>query len=142
MTTIGRKPHGWRCSWSVLRLVSPALAAISLGGCESAATRCTRVQSEAWLAEQYTQDEREFKSRLGAALPDNYTVDDTRRLMKVIRAQMAEERRAYLDSATRAFLELPEPDPAADSAAPEVRPPPRPSDLAWYEEHCYQGKPR
>lgn len=29
--------------------------------------------------------------------------------------------------------------PAPDTVA---TPPPRPSDLAWYDEHCWDGKPR
>jgi hypothetical protein len=35
-----------------------------------------------------------------------------------------------------------EPNPFRDSAVPRVTPPPRPSDLGWYAEHCYEGKPR
>jgi hypothetical protein len=35
-----------------------------------------------------------------------------------------------------------EPNPFRDSNEPRVSPPPKPSDLRWYEEHCYEGKPR
>ncbi len=68
-------------------------------------------------------------------------------LLRVLRAHDAEAFRAGLiESATKigdtASVRRLEAEDRTQDSLRRSRPPPRPSDWSWYQENCYEGKPR
>ncbi len=119
-------------------------------GCESATQRCRRIELAQITAENYQRREREFIERLYTTQYSGLPRDSQRFLERALRATMKAEEDRLMDSAYKAdgrnYAEaqrlIGDTNRALDSLPPEGRPPPRPSDRAWYAEHCWEGKPR
>jgi hypothetical protein len=105
-----------------LRLIAVVLVLL---GCQSATERCKKIDEESFM-HRATRDNEDYvleqieKKGVGRQYALGSPAEQAR-----IRREVGEE-----------------PNPFRDSAEARVRPPPRPSDLAWYNEHCYEGKPR
>jgi hypothetical protein len=139
----GRRPQQ-------LRLVAGMTLAFGafIAGCENAAVRCSRVMAED-LHARATRRREERVLELLATSPGyaTFTPDQSATRLRVLRAKDAEDLRARLvanareSGDTSSIRRLEAEDRAQDSVRP-IAPPPRPSDWAWYGEHCYEGKPR
>ena len=125
------------------------VTALILTACESATDRCRRISSEEWRNRLYEQTEADFWERVGGHPRYNPRAphEDQLQVQREVRAQMATETRRHSPDNSRELdslrKQLGKPYGAArDSMDPEKEPPPKPSDLRWYNEHCYKGEPR
>lgn len=121
-------------------------ATVALTACgDSASTRCDRLaQAQAvgpLLRDRRDQDAQNVLRRFQALPPDTQTA-----LLSRITSHDAQEEATLgplEDSVTpsriarRYALFF-----AHDSLLPQVTQAPEPAELAWYEEHCHDGKPR
>lgn len=133
-----------------MRLVGFCLALV-LVGCQPAEERCRKIQSAGLSARISAGAERDFQERLFDT-PGFFALssDSQAAVQRGLRARAAQDLRRYLDSSYRADGGDPDQrrrvigdtNRALDSLDPQPTPPPRPSDLRWYEEHCWEGKPR
>lgn len=97
-------------------------ALVATAGCESAAERCARIPTDEQMA------------RLGASIEERLSIEahDT-----LVRAGLDPTVGGRWDSVKKALRQR-----RTGDSLPRVTPPPRPSDLAWYGEHCWDGEPR
>lgn len=111
-------------------------------------TRCADVSLAQIQSDVHAQAEERFLQTLHDL--DGYSSmnDSVERFhRRALRAQWAAELKQFSDSSAegdtvRLRMIAEGHTPALDSAEPEPRLPPRPSDLRWYAEHCYEGKAR
>jgi len=115
----------------------------SAAGCTSAAVRCQEISDLIYMADLHERNERRFSRDFSESLTSGQLRGNIAAARRAFRARRTMENRALLresyptDSALwRAG------DPSADSAEPDPVIPPRPSELAWYAEHCHEGKAR
>jgi hypothetical protein len=97
--------------------------AVLLLGCESTTKRCERISYED-LANRIDQRYEDMILR---------RIEKSPHAMTYPRGSRREQ-----DSIRRLVGD----DIVKDTTQPRVAPPPRPSDVKWYEEHCYEGRPR
>lgn len=121
--------------------------------------RCEEIPYRQLSAEIHERAEKAFEVELSTQSNGSghsyYSLPESTRtfLRRSLRAQKAAEFRAReireyrskspmtgVDSSMLEYYERQA--PSLDSLEPEPNPPPRPSELAWYAEHCYEGKPR
>lgn len=139
---------------------------IWIAGCETSAARCARVDREdvAYRYDQIIRDRpappaavpgdgkaaakiRTWAKTLPAGARDRYAWEVSPATVKELTADFAgwasrdrpsDSVVAVLDAIlARRLYEPREPAPVATAS-----PPPRPSDVEWYREHCWEGKPR
>lgn len=93
-----------------------------LGGCRSASERCGQIALGSVLNEGYEAHQRRIEAELQSHpdYPSKFGQDTALERMR---------------RETRVRI-------GGDTAQLQPQPPPRPSDLAWYAENCYEGKPR
>jgi hypothetical protein len=126
-----------------LRLRLPCYLLLALG-CKPAAERCGNVLIQSLRNTTYELNEKRFSEALLQAQQAQLGNRDTTFMehghpvtmktgpyIEPSEAEKAQQRRAI-----RAQIQ------DGDSTEPHPEPPPRPSEVQWYDEHCYQGKPR
>lgn len=114
-----------------MRSLLLAVAVVGLIGCESAQTRCNRISREATVNKWSEIMEDSVEAR--AYLRISGMTNPTQKQIDSVTALARGEFHAELDS--------PPSTPVPDTNS-KVRPPPRPSDVTWYNEHCYLGDAR
>ena len=110
-------------------LLTVLALAFVLVGCESAQHRCARIDSEDATYHLYTSS-----VALAATLQESLAQDSVERARYTNRGTtLIDPAMDSRDSSTREILQRNDTTPHA---------PPRPSDAAWYGEHCFNGIPR
>jgi hypothetical protein len=106
-------------------------------GCQSPGQRCQDIQLQSFSNQAYERGEEDFWKR--ATQGNDYaSLSDSEKAKwhRADRFKIDSELRAYIPESTRKLL------PPPDSNDPTPQPPPRPTDMRWYDEHSYKGKPR
>lgn len=120
-----------------------ALTLITGIACTPADERCGAIATQRLRAEYSARREAQFWTDHSQRLPPGGSPDSLRRVMRAEEADRARQQLFREDrSAEDSAITLMAYDPANDSLDPGVSAPPRPSDEAWYAEHCYQGTAR
>ena len=96
-----------------------------LASCQSTEARCEDINRQDFM-HRVTRNNEEYVLRKieEMGLAERYALGSPEEQAK-IRAQAGDQ-----------------PSPYRDTTKPRISPPPRPSDVTWYEENCYEGKPR
>lgn len=110
-------------------------------GCKPAAERCSHILLQSFRNGDYERNEERFSQALLEAQlgnGDTTFMENGHPVTMKTRtyAEQSESERAKLGRAIRAQIQN------GDSSVPTPQPPPKPSERKWYDEHCYQGRPR
>lgn len=111
------------------RFVLVLVAALLMTGCDHLEKRCARVN----LEEMYNRLLSRARNRYDEQTPEENLADalgSRRSRDSLAGADSIELRRISGDTGP------------VVAKPPDVPPPPRPSDVAWYNEHCSEGHPR